>query len=190
MRLVALLGGAGLVAALCVGCSSETAPVPAPLPSTSSQHQTTPTPTPTPTPAPTATPPPMPEAARGTGKPAMRAFVRHYVSVINFAEKTGNVAGIRALSAPSCGDCERLARFLSRLYDSGGHIRPGAGWMIEDMIVVPGETIVAASMREAAASVYTDPSASPSITEADHFAVEFELRHADDGWLVTQLART
>lgn len=107
---------AALVAALCLslvaaGCSDDSEPEAdaEPTPSETSSTSSIPSPSATQTseePDPEPTPPTLPTAAEGSGDKAARAFVRHWVRMVNYAMKTGDVAPLDALHASYCGGCE------------------------------------------------------------------------------------
>lgn len=88
-----------------------------------------------PTPTPTApvtteasgpTPPEMPEAAKGTDAAAAEAFVRHFFNVVNYAQSTGDVNGLKALSE-LCEGCDGGTATIVDAYDQDGEIRGGEG---------------------------------------------------------------
>ena len=101
------------------GCRSN--PEPPPL-DTSSKATS-------PSPSPTDTPPPMPAAARGTSEASAKAFVRHWVDVLNYAGPRGDDQAIRRLSSDGCDACSAIADFIAQVDASGGSIR-GQGWTL------------------------------------------------------------
>ena len=80
--LVTVLGGLA-------GCQGNPEPAPLPSPTTS--------PSPSPSPSVASAPPVLPNEARGTSAASARAFVRHYVDLVNHAMATGDVEGLSAV---------------------------------------------------------------------------------------------
>lgn len=105
-----------LVAALCLsvvaaGCSDDSEPEadPEPTPSETSSTSSSPSPSETQTseePDPEPTPPTLPTAAEGSGDKAARAFARYWLSMVNYAEHTGDVQPLDELHASYCGACD------------------------------------------------------------------------------------
>lgn len=131
---------AGVIAAslLLGGCGPNPAPRSLPKPSTS--------PSPSSSTAPAATPPVLPAAARLKTKAGAIAFARHYVDLINFAQATGRLDGLRAVEEASCKSCAKAESYLRDLYGHGGALHGGAfkvrsasalmnpatrGWLVE-----------------------------------------------------------
>jgi hypothetical protein len=114
--------------ALVTGCQSN--PAPPPMASTSTAPSLSPTPTPA---APT-----MPPEAKGTSKAAAKAFVRHWIDVLNYAGATGDVAELEQLSLSSCESCSGIVKRIVDTYSDGGRI-DGAGWSVLVIEAVPGQ---------------------------------------------------
>jgi hypothetical protein len=94
--------------------------------------------------SPTATPPELPRAATGTDRAAAKAFVRHWVEVLNYAGPATDGDPLRELSARSCAACHAIADFLDDVEAAGGAIE-GRGWRIKKIKVIsarPGEPVV------------------------------------------------
>ncbi|MDI6911311.1 DUF6318 family protein [Nocardioides sp.] len=70
--------------------------------------------------------PTMPAAAKGSDAAAAEAFVRFYWEMVNYAQATGDVAGLKAL-ATRCINCDNGIDFITNAYDKGGQIRGGDG---------------------------------------------------------------
>lgn len=122
----ALLLGAGAVA----GCQSN--PKPPPLDSTAKSIS------PSPTPSPTQAAPTLPADAKGTSKAAAKAFVRHYISLVNHAATTGDTAALRAASDPRCASCNAVIERVESVYSAGGSIA-GDGWRVVSLTAVPAQ---------------------------------------------------
>lgn len=76
---------------------------------------------------PDATLPPMPEAAKEFTPNGVATFVAHYVSVMDYASKTGDVEELSRLSDPDCGGCQDYIELFGDTYESGGYLK-GRDW--------------------------------------------------------------
>lgn len=113
------LAAAGVVAALCLsGCSGD-GPTPRLSDETSASARTE-----TPA-APESQEPSLPPQASGASPASARAFVQHYYDFINYAQRTGDTAGLRKLGSPSCGACDGGANFIDSIYKRGGRLTGG-----------------------------------------------------------------
>jgi hypothetical protein len=71
------------------------------------------------------TEPVLPAAAKEASERGARAFIGYYWALINYAQQTGDVSRLRALSAPTCAGCSAGITGVRRLYRSGGRLRGG-----------------------------------------------------------------
>jgi hypothetical protein len=110
------------------GCQAN--PEPAPLPS--------PEPAPSASPSPTAAAPTLPPDARGTSMASAKAFVRHYVALVNHAMVTGDTQGVRKLALVDCSSCANIANRLDDIYRAGGSIE-SEGWRIHSLTPVANQ---------------------------------------------------
>ena len=108
------------LAATLSGCQSNPEPPPLDHAATSAS----------PAPSPTLNAPTLPPEARGTSKAAAKAFVRHWIEVLNYAGPTGDTAALRQLSDEDCAACRAIADFIEQIYGGGGQIR-GEGWDVQ-----------------------------------------------------------
>ncbi|WP_193605024.1 DUF6318 family protein [Nocardioides dongkuii] len=119
-----LLAGVAVTLGLLSGCSDDADPSPmvSPTPSSSSAGSTSPSHAPTP-----AGPvePTLPPEAEGDDAAAAEAFVRHYWEMVNYAQATGDVAGLRRLESPTCEACAGGRRTIEETYGAGGSIEGG-----------------------------------------------------------------
>jgi hypothetical protein len=69
--------------------------------------------------------PEMPEAAKGTDAAAAEAFVKFYWAMVNYAQETGDVDGLRRLSR-NCQNCDAGAKSIEDTYAADGVIGGGA----------------------------------------------------------------
>lgn len=134
------LGGVVLATILTVGaCSSEPTPKEPPRsPSTTA-----------PTPADAA--PTMPAQASEDSPEGAAAFVNHYIEVLNFAARTGDVEELSDLSSPGCTGCQRYIKLYRDTYAAGGYFK-GGDWKPEKFELDPSssETFVTTDVTSAA----------------------------------------
>jgi len=67
----------------------------------------------------------MPEAAKAHTKAGAKAFVVYYWQVIDYAQRTLDVAPLRALSSSGCTGCQGGIKALASIRRAGGHIEGG-----------------------------------------------------------------
>ncbi|HWI43089.1 MAG TPA: DUF6318 family protein [Nocardioides sp.] len=78
------------------------------------------------TPADAATKPALPDAATKATKAGAEAFIQYYWDVANYAQATGHVHQLRAVTAKTCAPCLGVASDIRRHYEHGGTIEGGA----------------------------------------------------------------
>lgn len=111
-----------LATALALSACSEDEPgSPEPSPSPTSTSSS-----PTATPSAEPTEPVLPEAAKQPSEAGARAFITYYWDVINYAQVTGDVQGLKAISGDTCGGCSRAIAAVDKLFQAGGHTEGGA----------------------------------------------------------------
>lgn len=69
--------------------------------------------------------PTMPPEARRTDAAGAEAFVKYYWAMVNYAQATGDLGGLRSLASKACRACEGGFRFLKSVYGDGAAIRGG-----------------------------------------------------------------
>lgn len=137
-RVHALPAAALAVALLVSACSTEgSEPVAAPSSSatpTTVQPSTSESSTPTAEPTPAA--PAVPAAATNNTDAGAEAFARYWVKVLNYAQRTGDVGALDAISDSRCTYCTGVTRAIVRIYGGGGGI-VGGDWEIERIRPLP-----------------------------------------------------
>ena len=98
----------------CNGDSSEADPPPPPPASSAAPSETG---------APTE--PPLPDAATARTNEGAEAFVRYWLSLSNYALRTGETGTLRALSDPGCVGCVGGAESIERLHKDNGKVTGG-----------------------------------------------------------------
>jgi hypothetical protein len=116
-----------VIGTLVGGCRLN--PEPPPLQSASSS------PSPSPTASPSAAAPTLPAKAKGTSEAAAKAFVRHWIAVLNYAGPSGDHKALRELSAERCVACSAISDFIRDVHLNGGEIA-GQGWVPRRVKVV------------------------------------------------------
>jgi hypothetical protein len=165
-----------------VGCQAN--PAPPPLESTSTS------PTPSPSPTPTAAAPTLPADAQGISEAAAKAFVRHWIDVLNYAGQSGDHHAIREVSGSSCTACAAIADFIEQINANGGQI-DGDGWAVRDVKVVdlaPGKS----ATIDVLTWVNVQHVRSSAESEVQRFPggrrlKTFWLASRDSNWVVTRL---
>lgn len=76
------------------------------------------------------TPPEMPDAAKGTDAAAAEAFVEFYWAMVNYAQRTGEVEPLEALSL-RCVGCDAGVASIERTYSNGGKVIGGVGRVVD-----------------------------------------------------------
>ncbi|ABL83551.1 hypothetical protein Noca_4054 [Nocardioides sp. JS614] len=69
--------------------------------------------------------PTMPAAARGSDAAAAEAFVRFYWEMVNYAQATGDVEGLRSLGAEGCNACDGGVQFIRDVVKRSGEVVGG-----------------------------------------------------------------
>jgi hypothetical protein len=103
---------------LVAGCTDDD-PKPKFEPSPSSEAPTSPSTT-----TGTATPA-MPVAAQQQSDVGAEAFVRYWIEVVNFSQRTGETSGLVGLNDVRCSGCRGIVKAIDSAYRSGGHIEGG-----------------------------------------------------------------
>ncbi|WP_424991755.1 DUF6318 family protein [Nocardioides ochotonae] len=117
MRRVCLVVAAAVLVAGAAACSEDPDPQVAP--------PDPPTPTVTTTPASGPVAPTLPPEAEGDDAAAAEAFVRFYWEMVNFAQRTGDVAPLDELGSEACTACAGGAAGIRETYERGGTIEGG-----------------------------------------------------------------
>jgi hypothetical protein len=162
------------------GCQSN--PEPPPLDRTSTSESPTPSPSP-----PVDAPPPLPDAAKGTSEASAKAFVRHYVELINFAVATGSTQAFTAVSDRNCVSCNAVADRVRNVYGAGGSIISD-GWVIESIQTVPSQPTRApkfdVGLRLSKQIVRKAADSRPETFEGGKLPATFHLVRRGDAWFI------
>jgi hypothetical protein len=177
---------AGLLTAVTAGAvalgACQANPAPPPLASTSTS--------PTPSPSPATAAPTLPAEAQGTSKAAAKAFVRHWIDVLNYAGSAGDPNAIRQISDDACTACTAIADYIEQVNLGGGQI-DGEGWAVLEVKVVsldPGkiatiDVVTSVNVQEVRASAQSEVQR----FEGGRRLKTFSLTASDGTWVVTRL---
>jgi hypothetical protein len=69
--------------------------------------------------------PTLPASAQENNGAGAEAFVRYFIELLNYAQKTGDTARLQRVSTPRCAACEGYADEINRTYAAGGHVDGG-----------------------------------------------------------------
>ncbi|TNM49503.1 hypothetical protein FHP29_01210 [Nocardioides albidus] len=75
--------------------------------------------------APDPVEPELPAAAKEASEAGARAFIMYYWDLINYAQVTGDVKALKAVSGPNCDRCDAGISAVRKVYRGGGHITDG-----------------------------------------------------------------
>ncbi len=139
---------------------------------------------------PDATLPPMPEVAGEFSPKGAANFVAYYVSVLDYASRTGDVQPLRNYSDPECGGCNDYIDFYETTYAEGGWFKDRSWTKSETELTFADET---GQESRATTAVTISPgtyrlSASDPVHDAAETTedVTFGIRF-DGAWSITQL---
>lgn len=168
-----------LTGVLLLGACSDDDPPAAP-PSTSAT---------TPPANPDATLPPMPDVAKEFTANGAANFVAHYVAVLDYASKTGDVTELERLSDPGCGGCSDYIELYRKTYADGGWFK-GRTWSKGDSKVwfdnrEGGETRLTTSITIGAGTYRLTAADNPEGAAASTNTVTLGLRY-NGAWSVSQ----
>src|SRR5436190_10373811 len=174
-------GWAAVMALLCLllaGCGGNPEPKPAPKAEPSSS------------PSASATPPVLPAAAKPKTKAGADAFVRHYVSVLNYAGASGDTGPLRDLSLDTCVKCAALTNGIDRVYGAGGELN-GGGWTVVGTKAYgwrQGHFFLDARINSAPQQLVPKKGAAPQqFAGAKNRLRSFVLERDSTGWKVSEL---
>lgn len=146
MRGIVALALVGVLSGMTLGACSDNERVAAPSTSATpapSSSATTPASTP---PTPTGSAPPkhdeplLPELAKERSQDGAEAFVRHYVTVLNYSFQFNDPRPLRPISANSCAVCAELIKAVEAARRKGG-LKVGAMWHPQDLSFIPTQPV-------------------------------------------------
>jgi hypothetical protein len=127
----------------------------------------------------------MPEVATAKSPKGQIAFVRHVVSVLNFAVESGSTKELEKLFDPACEACGKyVARVHSDNADQGDVA--GFNWRVTKGKVLEGDLVEA--LIEASPYKKTDPlTGERTQVKAAKYQLGFKLENRNSQWRVADL---
>ncbi|MGH3482763.1 MAG: DUF6318 family protein [Nocardioidaceae bacterium] len=133
--------------------------------------------------------PPLPAAAKAPGKAGAKAFVAHYIELLNYAQHTGDGTSLLRYG-PSCSLCRSQARFATTTYRRGGWFR-GGDWKPDPRtwLILPSGPgyFVAVNIDTAPGSELSKRGGKVTEFEADQLRINFLLKRGESTWLVRRI---
>jgi hypothetical protein len=135
----------------------------------------------------------MPAEAKGTSEAAAKAFVRHYVELINHATSTGELEPLIAASDPQCRSCDAVVERVEGVYQNGGSIKSG-GWRVLSLQLVPKQPpkrpTFDVGLAMSPQRVVAKASGEPQTFKGGRLPATFTLLRSGDSWLVLSWGRS
>ncbi|MGH3365742.1 MAG: DUF6318 family protein, partial [Nocardioidaceae bacterium] len=140
-------------------------------------------------PSPTATPPTMPAAAKGASEAAAKAFVRHWIDVLNYAGPAGDARELEKLSGGKCAACSAITSLIDDVDKAGGYIR-GKGWSVKSIKLLGSarqRRIVEAQVDVAPQEIRQEAGGESVHFDGGSRLKTFWVGRSKDAWIVTRL---
>jgi hypothetical protein len=132
----------------------------------------------------------MPPLAREKSRAGAKAFVRHYIDVINYSWATGRGDELRDLSSPGCRECRSLAEAIDGFTRDGGY-QLGGDWTAKRLFAFPTDPITSPRISatiHVAPGEWRESATGPKHTiKAETIVTDFDLRRHGASWLVTDV---
>ncbi|HZJ07199.1 MAG TPA: DUF6318 family protein [Nocardioidaceae bacterium] len=135
----------------------------------------------------------MPAEAKGTSEKSAKAFVRHYVSLVNFALRTGDAQALKAASSARCKSCRAVAANIEDVYGDGGSLT-GKGWrvtVIEPVAEQPrSEPVLQTGVFVSPQDKVAKPGADVERFDGGQNLMTFFLKRHSNAWIVSKWDQT
>jgi len=132
----------------------------------------------------------MPDSAKEDSESGAKAFVAHYVDVLNFAQTNGEVLALEKLSTDDCSACSKARDGLASTYRDGGSISGGAWSIVRIADVVPGAGgqgwAVVAVIAFGKQTVVKNPTSEPTTLPGGRVRGTFHISRASASWRMQQ----
>ncbi|MET9314472.1 DUF6318 family protein [Kribbella sp. NPDC003505] len=132
--------------------------------------------------------PQRPTAAAGLSLTAGEAFVRYYVSLMNYASTTGDIAPLMSVTTTNCKQCKGFADYVAKVNAANGGL---TGDYLERVDDVPdlfrGEGGRLGGYAAVTIGAYTSkdsPSAKPVTSTVRKYRREFTLLAQQGSWVM------
>ena len=137
-----------------------------------------------------STEPPLPDAATKATKDGARAFITYYWDLVNYAQLTGDVKALKAVSGETCEGCQSGIAGTADHYASGGRVIGGySGTTVKELTQLKqaGQDLYGFEARVAAMATKQTVIASDGSEETHEAGTEtwaMYLIWVDDSWRV------
>jgi len=133
--------------------------------------------------------PTLPATAADGSKAGAEAFIAYFWDLANYAQATGDTAGLRALGAESCGGCRGAFDFIDEVYGAGGSITGGEytlGELDTERLVTNNDVVIFRSTFPTTNTrqVVRRPDKQAEVFEASTVRARFTLSYQPKGWQV------
>jgi hypothetical protein len=135
--------------------------------------------------------PERPKAAMGVSLSAAESFVRYYVSLLNYASTTGDVAPMMSATAANCNQCKLYADYVAKVNAANGGL---SGDYFERVDDVPdlfrgdgGRVGGYAAVTIGAYTSKDSPSAKPVTSTVRKYRREFTLLDKQGSWVMAAM---
>lgn len=135
--------------------------------------------------------PSMPAKATESDSNGAKAYVDHYIDIINYAADTGDTEQLRA-AAKDCEYCQQFPAIYDDMYSNGGSF-DGKPYELKGIEVEDGSSTVRAVATvetRRAATFQMAKDAKRQKPESQTLRWRFELRPTDDGWQIVGMDET
>lgn len=175
-----------MAAVTLTGCQSNPEPPPV-------EAAPSPSPSPSPTEPTTEPAPTMPAEAQGTSRAAAKAFVRHYVELMNHATATGDTGPLKSASDQGCASCNAVIERVEAVYSAGGSIASD-GWEVRSVSFVPlqerDRPVVDLGIVMSPQVVIEERGAESKTFDGGRLPATFTLARSGEGWRVLSWERS
>ena len=132
----------------------------------------------------------MPAEARGTSVKSAEAFVRYWVTVLNFASATGRTQQLENASAPECRACAAVIASIREVYDAKGSYK-GDGWRVTSLSRQPfqpkSRPVLTTGVHISRQVVVKRSGAPPKTFKGGDRSMIFRLQAQDGEWTVLEV---
>ncbi len=117
------------------------------------------------------------------------AFVKHYWAMVNYAQATGDLAGLREISSDKCVACKAGLKYLEKVFADDGAISGGVSRVLDPQAVFArrnGTTyaVVEFRLRTTPQTVNFPAHARDKRYEGGTSAMRSRLSPATTGWVM------
>jgi hypothetical protein len=188
--------GAAVTSALCClalsSCSHDASTATPARPSTTSRGSAAPA-SASPDTSPHPSEPVMPALAKHHSTAGAKAFIRYFVSVLNYAYSIPTSDPLRHVSAEECHVCQTLARGLDSLTKSRGSLA-GGRWTVVRVLRIASDRAsrprYLLEINVARGSFKRSDHSKPRLIHPQTVTDQVELRRVPNGWLVRGVETT